>query len=616
MRRPFKRMLWGAGLLAAVVGVALLASGMWLRPVIGSQASAIMGRPITIGSLSLGLHSVAPFIVDVDNRDVVIGNPQGFPADAPPFARIARMTVSLDVLATLRHGQFMTTFVDLQRPVVVAASTPDGEKNYVFPARHAQADALRITDGHAHVTLAGLRADLQIAFATQAPSAADGPAQIVATAEGSYAGLPTTARASCDAALRSGADARPSSFTLQVTNGQTKIAAQGTLLDPISPTRANLAMTMAGPDMALLKPLIGVALPSTPAWTVDGRLDYADGVYRITGNAGRIGQSDLEGVVTIRTGGGRPPDVTADMASRDATMADLAAVIAGGSAAKSGSQLLPPAPLRLPQLDGGALHLTYRAQAVHGPSTSLDDLEVHADLAGGALTLRPLHVGIGRGRLTGDLSLAPVPGGAMRAVADVRLDGVGLAQLVGPTKLQEAGALNGTMHLTGTGASVAAILGAADGEASLWMQDGDVSALLVDLAGLRLGNALVAWLSGPQVTPVQCFVADLPLKHGVLTTRALILETADSVMQGSGSANLAQQRVDVRLRTQSKHFSVGVLPGPLLISGPLTDLRTEPDPSAAASHGLGKVLAVLPRVQLGADDAPRCQAVLDHLRNR
>ena len=586
-----------------------------------SEASSILGRPITIGRLALSLHSVAPLIIDFDNRNVVVGNPPAFPAGAEPLARIALMRVSLDVLATLRRGLFMASSVDLQHAIIVAAAMPDGEKNYVFPSRHVQADALRITDGHAHVTLAGLHADFQVEFSTQAASDADRRAQIVAIAEGSYAALPTTARLTWDAALRLGNDAQPSPFTLQVTHGQTKIAAQGTLLDPISPSRANLTMTMSGPDMALLKPLIGATLPSTPAYTVDLALDYADGLYRVTGHAGRVGQSDLEGAITVRTGGRQPLDVTADLASRDAAIADLVALIAdqpgseGEIPAKSGSRLFSPAPLRLPQLDGGALHLTYRAQALHGMSTSLNDLALHVELAGGALTLRPLSVGVGRGKLMGDLLLAPQPGGAIRAEADVRLDGVGLAHLVGPTKYQEAGKLNGRMHLTGTGASVAAILGAADGQASLWMQEGDVSALFVDLAGLRLGSALLAWLSGPRVTRVQCFVADLALRHGVVTTRALILETTDSVMQGFGSVNLARERAELRLRTQSKHFTVGVLPGPLLISGPLADPRTEPDPSAAASHGLAGVLSMLPRVQLGADDAPRCEAVLDRLRD-
>ena len=621
MRFPFQRMLWGVVLLAGTLGAGALAGRMWLRPFIESEASAILGRPISIGSLALSLHSVAPLIIDFDNRDVVVGNPPAFPAGAEPLARIALMRVSLDVLATLRRGLFMTSSVDLQHPIIVAAATPNGEKNYVFPSRHVQADALRITDGHAHVTLAGLHADFQVEFSTQVAPDADRRAQIVATAEGSYAALPATARLTWDAALRSGNDVQPSPFTLQVTNGQTKVAAQGTLLDPISPSRANLTMTMSGPDMALLKPLIGATLPSTPAYTVDVALDYADGLYRVTCNAGRVGQSDLGGAITVRTGGRQPLDVTADLASRDAAIADLIALIAdqrrsdGEIPAKSGSRLFSPAPLRLPQLDGGALHLTYRAQALHGISTSLSDLALHVELAGGALSLRPLSVGVGRGKLMGDLLLTPQPGGAMRADADVRLDSAGLAHLVGPTKYQEAGKLNGTMHLTGTGASVATILGGADGQASLWMQEGDVSALFVDLAGVRLGSALLAWLSGPRVTHVQCFAADLPLRHGVVTTRALILETTDSVMQGSGSANLAQERAELRLRTQSKHFTVGVLPGQLLISGPLTDLRTDLVSSAAASHGLAGVLSMLPHVQLGADDAPRCEAVLHRLRD-
>src|SRR5271165_7018182 len=98
MRRLLQRIVWGVVLLVAAVGAAALAGRLWLRPFIESEASAILGRPITIGSLALSLHSVAPLIIDFDNGDVVIGNPQAFPAGAEPLARIARMIVSLDVL--------------------------------------------------------------------------------------------------------------------------------------------------------------------------------------------------------------------------------------------------------------------------------------------------------------------------------------------------------------------------------------------------------------------------------------------------------------------------------------------------------------------------------------
>jgi uncharacterized protein involved in outer membrane biogenesis len=619
MRSTNRWIIGGVAFAAVAICAGALTGPVWLRPVIEFAASSSLSRPITIKSLSLSLHSVAPLIIDFDNGDVVVGNPQAFPVGAEPLARIARMIVSLDVFASLRRRQLMAAFVDLQRPIIVAIDTQDGEKNYVLPPRHAQADTLRITDGHAHVTIAGLQADISAEFSTQAAPDADHRAQIVAIADGTYAALPTTARLTWDAALLSGSDAQPSPFTMQVTNGSTKIAAHGTLLDPIRPARANLTMTMSGPDMALLKPIIGASMPATPAYTVEVGLDYADGLYRITGSTGRVGQSDLEGAITLRTGGSQALDVTADLSSRDATIKDLAAVIAnqrhsdGEIPAKGGSRLFSTEPLRLPQLGGGALHLTYRAQNVHGMSTQLSDLTLHAELGGGALKLRPFSVGIGRGKLAGDLLLEPQANGAMRGQADVGLDDVSLGHLMGPTKYQEAGALNGTMHLTGTGDSEAALLGAAEGQISLWMQQGEVSALFVDLAGLQLGSALLAWLSGPQATRVQCFVADLPLRHGVVTPRALVLETTDLVLQGSGSANLAQERFELRLRSEAKHFTVGALPGPLLISGPFSYPRAEPDPSAAASRGIGRVLSLLPHVELGSDDAPRCETVLNRL---
>jgi uncharacterized protein involved in outer membrane biogenesis len=488
MRSTNRWIIGGVAFAAVAICAGALTGPVWLRPVIEFAASSSLSRPITIKSLSLSLHSVAPLIIDFDNGDVVVGNPQAFPVGAEPLARIARMIVSLDVFASLRRRQLMAAFVDLQRPIIVAIDTQDGEKNYVLPPRHAQADTLRITDGHAHVTIAGLQADISAEFSTQAAPDADHRAQIVAIADGTYAALPTTARLTWDAALLSGSDAQPSPFTMQVTNGSTKIAAHGTLLDPIRPARANLTMTMSGPDMALLKPIIGASMPATPAYTVEVGLDYADGLYRITGSTGRVGQSDLEGAITLRTGGSQALDVTADLSSRDATIKDLAAVIAnqrhsdGEIPAKGGSRLFSTEPLRLPQLGGGALHLTYRAQNVHGMSTQLSDLTLHAELGGGALKLRPFSVGIGRGKLAGELLLEPQASGAMRGQADVGLDDVGLAHLMGPTKYQEAGALNGTMHLTGTGDSEAALLGAAEGQISLWMQQGEVSALFVDPA--------------------------------------------------------------------------------------------------------------------------------------
>jgi len=178
-----------------------------------------------------------------------------------------------------------------------------------------------------------------------------------------------------------------------------------------------------------------------------------------------------------------------------------------------------------------------------------------------------------------------------------------------------SGALNGAMHLAGTGRSIAEILAGADGAASFWMLGGDLSSLLVDLAGLRLGSALVSALAGSPTTHVECFLADLVLRRGILSTRTLLLDTAAAVTQGTGEVDLSQERIQIRLRTQSKHLTVGVLPTPLLISGTLQEPRAGPDPATPAGRGgLAGALAALPTVQFGIGNAPHCENLVSQPR--
>ncbi len=93
-----------------------------------------------------------------------------------------------------------------------------------------------------------------------------------------------------------------------------------------------------------------------------------------------------------------------------------------------------------------------------------------------------------------------------------------------------------------------------------------------------------------------------------MSARKLLLETDDAVTQGAGSVDLKRERVDVRLRTQSKRLTVGVLPAPLLVSGTLKSPHAAPDPASPAGQGgIAGVLAALPTIQLGIDEGFPCQ---------
>jgi uncharacterized protein involved in outer membrane biogenesis len=617
-------------LIATAVGL----TPLWIGPLIAWQASAALARPVTIGHL--GLHLGDPMIVSAEH--VVVGNPAGFARDAEPFVRIPLVTVQIEMAASMWRRAIVIASVELVRPAIRAIATGDGQENYHIPAAsRPRIGALSILDGHARVSLAALRADFETTFATEREADKADTTRIVAEARGIFAGESVVARFAADVPLNAQDSRQPWPAEISVQNGPTQISVKGALQDPFSPGGATADFLITGPDMARLKPLTGVPFPVTPPYELRGRLGYAAGVYRAADVKGRFGRSTLEGTITVATRHAQRPEITADILSPNLDLPDIVSLLSSESGppgtpgqtpeqrtqaaqtkkrAGASPRVLPQAPVHAAKFDLANVHLTFHAQRVQGASMPFDDLAFDVEVVDGAVALHQLGVAVGQGQITGGIWITPRADETLLARADIHFERLDVARLLRASgHFKGNGALSGDARLDGAGSSIAEILASADGAASLWMLGGDLSSLLVDLAGLRLGSALLSSLNGSPMTTVECFVADLVLRRGVLSTRTLMLETADAVTEGSGAIDLGQERVEVRLRTQSKRLTVGVLPAPLLISGTLKDPRAAPDPATPAGRGgLAGALAALPTVQLGIGDAPRCQSLLSQVR--
>ncbi|HYZ21970.1 MAG TPA: AsmA family protein [Rhodopila sp.] len=602
---------------------------------ITSHSATALGRAVSIGRVNL--HLGAPVTVVV--QDVVVGNPDGFTADAEPFVRVSRLAVQLDVAAFLRRRAIVITSVELDRPTIHAVETADGRANYHLPfASSTPIGSLNILNGRARVSLARLHADFEASFATKhATESAEAPS-IAGEARGTFAGEPLAARFA--GSLPS--DPRPSPswpVEIAVENGPTQVSLKGRLPSPLSLHGAIVDVFIAGPDMVRLGPLTGVLFPATPPYELRGKLDSTGEAYQLTGAKGRLGRSELEGTMTVATRSGQRPEITADVLSSSVDLRDIVSLLSGNpgpprtpgqtssqqdQAAQSEQQalaspkVLPQAPLHPAKLNRVNLHLNFHAQRIQGASMPLDNLAFGMDVVDGSATIHQLSVGVGQGRIAGDIRLTPQTNDALQARADISFERVDVGRLLWASGgYQGSGALNGVVRVQGSGRSLADIAAGANGAVSLWMQGGDLSSLLVDLAGLRLGSALFSSLVGSRTTEVECFLADLPLQDGILSTRTLLLETADAVTQGRGTVDLGHERVEIRLRTQSRHLTVGVLPTPLLISGTLKAPRAAPDPATPAGrNGLAGALAILPTIQLGTAEAPPCRTLLREAQNR
>lgn len=606
----------------------------WLIPLVDRRASTALGRPVTIQHLHVSLGRTTRIEAD----GLVIANPDGWPGGGNS-ATAERLGIDLVPMDYIRHRQLTIPVVDLQAPKVEAHQLADGTANWTFPFMKADPSqpastspgpklgTLRITDGTVHVRVEKLKADFNIDVKTQ--DSADGTGQIAATAKGTYANQPITAQLVSGALLSIRDAAKPYPVDLKFANGATHVALLGSVQDPLAFAGANLKLELSGPDMSLLLPLTGIAIPKTPPYRIAGQLDYSDGVVKFHGATGKVGSSDLAGDIDVDTKPQRPV-VTATLQSKLVDLKDLGGFIGANpgdaekgtkaGAAPSNGKVLPNDPINLPKLTAADVFLKYHASRIQGRRQPLDNMQANLDVVNGEVTLKPLSFSVGQGTLSALIALSEKAGG-VHARADIDFHRLDVDKLLTATGLAHgAGTISGKAVIDGSGRSLADILGHGNGEVKLFMgAGGDLSALIVDLSGLQFGNAFLSAIGIPNRAKLQCLVMDMPLQQGVLSAKTIMIDTDEGRIGITGTISLRTESLGLQVKTEAKHFSVGSLPTPINVTGPFASPGIMPEVGPLALRGgaaialgiIGTPLAaLLPTIQFGIGDDNACSGLL------
>ena len=641
------------GVLAlAVVALVWFWNWDWFKPIVEARASAALGHKVSIKHLNVK-SGLSP-TVTLDG--VEVANPEGFPQDQK-FATIDKLTVQADAMAYIRSRQIVIPKIDVQHAVVDAEQHPDGKANWDLntgaskdadsksdPNAGPKIGDLRITDSHAHVVMPKLKADFNLDVATQEPPAGQAtPAgqapqsvtatasQLVVDAKGTYAAQPITGRFTGGALLSLRDAQHPYPIDLHMADGPTHVDITGTVQNPLNFAGANVKLQLAGPDMALLLPLTGVPIPQTPPYSIAGNLDYVDKKIRFTNFAGRLGSSDLNGSIEVDPEPKRPV-VTADLSSRKVDLTDLGGFIGATpdrkntpnttaaqkrevARAEASDKVLPDTPINLPALTTADVRLRYKGAHIEGRSIPLDNIMLDLDTNNGAIKVHPLSFGVGTGQIVANLDLTPAEKD-FHAQAKIDFKQVDLSRLIAALHVfHGGGVVSGSANLDSTGNSMATFLGRGNGGLRLGMTGGNLSALLVDLSGIEVGNAILSAIGVPNTAQVRCFVGDFALVHGDLQTKTLLLDTSEARIQGSGSVNLANETVDYELKTNARHFTIGTFNAPIEIKGKLKSPSIAPDMATLAARGgaavgLGVLFppaALLPTIEFGIGEDNACQ---------
>ncbi|CAM3765227.1 AsmA domain-containing protein [Bordetella sputigena] len=467
----------------------------------------------------------------------------------------------------------------------------------------------------------------QAARPGQSGQAADAAYVFHWQAKGKYKGLPVDAQGRVGGVLALQDADKPFPLEVKAALGHTKASAEGTLTNPMHLGALDLRLTLSGDSMADLYPLIGVALPDTPPYSTDGRLvgrlnEPQGAVYEYRAFNGKVGDSDIHGDLTFTNSKPRPrlqgqftsnllrfadlgPLVGADTGKGSGRKADsdsakvAQAERASGKSAESGKtpsdqpadKALPVQEFRTDRWNAMDADVSLKAKKiVQTADLPITDLQVRAVMTNGALALTPLRFGMAGGTLDADIHLdgskKPMPGRAK--VSARRLQLQQLFPKVESMK-RSLGELNGDAALSGTGNSVAALLATANGETKLLINDGVISASLMELAGLNVANYVVARLFGDQEVPINCAAADVKLKDGLATPDLFVFDTENAVIDIDGSVNFKTEGIDLDITPHSKGLRIISLRSPLYVDGTLKNPKAGVKVGPLLARGAGMV---------------------------
>ena len=645
----FRHWMMGTGVVLLVLAL-LISFFPWnfLRGPINRYVSDQLGRRFEITrhlSVDLGRTTT------ITAEGIEIANPEW--AKDPYLLKATSAEFDIK-LFPLIGGKVVLPKIRLIEPQIGLQIEPDGRRTWAFSrdtsAQGAapQIGSIVVDQGSLSYLAKAQGADIDAQFSLAPEAGNDMPLNFKATGLWNSGAFMADGRAG--GVLQFSMDSQ-ASFPMEInaTAGKTRLKAKGSVADLASLAGIDATFDLQGENLDDLYGLLGVVLPATPPYRLSGRLDKKDKTWAVSKLQGLLGKSDLSGSLTFDQSSAVPL-LTGKVQSKVMDFADLAPVIGlapsgtstpkensaksskGGKTVSSGSKkksvptgtapgkVLPRTPLDVTRLKAMNADVTYSAADIrHVKALPLDKGSVHVKLNAGVLQLEPISLGVAGGTVAGTIRIDST---ALPAAITTRLDvrALQLNKLFPTVESTKTGfgKFSGQFNLTGRGNSVAQMLGAATGDVAILMGRGEISNILLEFMGLDGGEIIKFLVRGDNTVRLRCAAAAFDVKQGLMTSRAIVLDTSDTVITGQGQISLANETLDILLKPEPKDVSILSLRSPLRVGGTFADTTAGPERSALAGRigialalaAINPLLALAATIETGPGADADCAAVL------
>lgn len=430
-------------------------------------------------------------------------------------------------------------------------------------------------------------------------------------------------------------------FELHVRAARTSVDVAGTLPGATQIEGADLAVQVRGRNLRNLFDLAGIAVPDTRAYRLSSHLTKQGRDYQFTRIAGRYGNSDIGGAMTVtvpRTGTEDRLLLKADLASRLVDMIDIGPFIGydpdklatqGATAAATTQhargtypRILPDAPLRVDAIKAFDAKVTYKVADIRQPFVPISNIVLGLDLDHALMKLSPLNFDMAGGHVDSDIAInARQP--AIVTDYDIRMSPTPMGKLLarfGVDNGGTTGTIKARVKMTGTGNTVRESLATSNGRIAVILPRGTFWTSYTQLSEFDVGTFVQKMFEKKLKEPVQinCGLIGFTVRDGIAAADPVLIDTQKNVMTAKGGFSFKDESLSLSFRADAKKFSAFSGQSPVGIGGhfaaPSIQIIT---PQLLLRGGVGVALgvanplaAILAFVDPGDAKAAACGPVL------
>ncbi len=616
----------------------------WARDFAAQQISDMTDRKLSInGELNID-WSLTPHI---SIEQIQFENAAW--SNHPNMLELAELDLRIDLIELLK-GHIVLPEVILTKPQIILERSAEGETNWDIQTDEASSDdeasfpvikRLRIKGGQLRYLDLSTETNIEATIAT-IKGQAGGEEATELKAKGKLNGRPLIVQLNAGPLVVLRKENVPYPLALNLQAGKTTVNVEGILLQPLQFKGLDLHFAVQGPNLDHLSQMFGLPLPSLPPYQLTGGLSDQENIWQIKKLDGQVGDSDIAGDISVTLGEERI-FIAADLTSKNIDLDDFGPIIGlapdtGPGETTSLAQekeakkeaaspfVFPKEPIDFEGLKNINIDITLRSKHVES-KLPVDDLVMQVIIDDGHLILAPLDFGVATGnirsRIEIDTRVQPV-----KSKVETKIRHVRLSEILNRFEIadESAGLLGGEGTFWFEGGSVAEMLASADGGLLLLMTGGQFDDLLVELAGLDIGEALVALVGDEADANINCAFIDFPTENGVMDMSSFVVDTPDTVFLGKGSIDFNNEQLDLIIDPKPKDLSLFSARAPLHIAGSLKNPTFTPGESAILRGAAS--LALLPSApivslfallqdeqeeQAGNDENIHCSGLVDSI---